>query len=165
MSFRVLISVLCFGAAGSLIPSLSTAKVPYREIESLRRTTVALRVAIDAPKAASVKKCKLKLNPVDLGQKLAQAQDRASQTWGQLTVSTEDLHDLDSKFQACGPRGSCQIYDLFLKSAKTEPSIQQEVEVLKDVLDKKLQTLTTKNYLKAFRGMPKACDVLRQAMK
>jgi hypothetical protein len=162
-SWVSLLSVVCLG---SLVNGLvAEAKVPYPEIENLRKQTVVARVAIDQPGSVAIKKCRVKLNPTTLESKLATAQSGAAGQWAKITINTEDLGDLDNKSQNCIARASCQIYETFLKSARVEPGIQQEVEILREALDKKLKQMTKADYAKALSGIPKSCEFLKQVLR
>ncbi|RYZ60703.1 MAG: hypothetical protein EOP09_20895 [Proteobacteria bacterium] len=81
------------------------------------------------------------------------------------TVVVQDLHVLDAKAQACGARVSCSAYETFVASAKVDPAIAQEIELVKAALDKNSATLTAKNYLAAWNGIPKPCGLLKQVLK
>ncbi len=150
--------------ANSLAPYAS-AKVPYSEIEDLRRKTIAIRFASDNPTAKKIKACKISLDFAKMGAKLSLLQDSSAKQWLDLTISTDDLHELDNKSKKCLARASCQIYEVFLSSARVEPNIQPEIEILKGVITKKVETMTSKTYEKAWDQMPKACEILKQTLK
>lgn len=141
------------------------AKIPLNEIEFLRKQTVVVRVALDNPEGAVIKKCKMKVDAGALGSKLELIKDNFSKPWGKVTIATEDLHDLDAKAQGCAARASCSAYETFVASAKVDPNIQQEIELVKAALDKNSQTLTAKNYLAAWKTIPKPCAILKQVLK
>lgn len=148
-----------------LLSATAHAKLPLNEIEFLRRQTVVVRVALDNPGNATVKKCKIKIDLAILGSKLELIKDNFSKPWSKMNITTEDLHDLDIKAQGCAARASCSAYDTFVASAKVDPSIQQEIELVKAALDKNSQALTSKNYLAAWKTVPKPCLVLKNALK
>lgn len=156
--------VLFFLSLLLLSPAVRAA-VPYSEIEQLRRQTIVVTAATASPHSAQVKKCKIKINESTLSGQLTAAQNQAAKQWQQIVISTDDLHDLDSKAQTCILRASCAVYHAFISAAKVEPAIQQEVEILKAAVDNKLKKMKPSSYLRAWTSVPKPCALLHQVMK
>ncbi|WP_413288794.1 hypothetical protein [Bdellovibrio sp. HCB337] len=154
-----------FFVMGLTIARPLLAAVPYNELDELRRQTIVVKVAVEQPRSPRVQQCKTKVNPKSLSTKLSAAQANASAQWSQSTIGSQDLFDLEEKTQACMTRASCHVYDIFLKAVKVDPAIQTEVELLKSSLDKKLQSMSSNIYVKAWDTVPKPCDVLTQAIK
>lgn len=141
------------------------AKIPYDQIEQLRRKTIAIRFASDNPMSKEIKSCKINLDFAEMGAKLSLIQDSSAKEWQTFRITSDDLHELDKKVQNCMARSSCQVYELFLSSATAEASIQPEAEILKSTLNKKTQTMTQKTYKKSWSDLPSPCDILKKALQ
>ncbi|WP_413288814.1 hypothetical protein [Bdellovibrio sp. HCB337] len=137
------------------------AQVPYAQLEKLRRQTVAVRVTMDAPEGATARECGLASKDLaSLGGALSAATDSAAEKWQSLTISEADLPALKSKVAICKERGSCQIYEKFLSSAKTEDGIKAQVAEMQSSLTKTLETLESSTYTKALKTVPSPCTAL-----
>jgi hypothetical protein len=154
------LSILCF-----LMSISAHAKLPFLEVETLRRQIVVVRVALDNPQSKVIKSCKMKTDATTLNAKLTGIQENFSKPWKKAKIGTEDLSAIDSKSQNCEVRASCPAYETFVSAAQVDPAIQSEVELLKAALDKKTKELTADNYLAAWKTVPKPCEVLRKVLR
>lgn len=137
------------------------AQVPYAQLEKLRRQTVAVRAVLDAPEGATAQGCQVTAADLAaLGAALSAATDSRAEAWQKHTVREKDLSALKSKVAICQERGSCQIYEKFLTSAKTEENIKTQVSEIQSSLNATLEKLESGTYVQALKTVPDTCGVL-----
>ncbi len=151
------------GFLSALLLGLSThAAVPYGALENLRRQNVATRVALDNPEDAWMKSCGLKLESFAvLGGNLSLAMDAAGRRWQKQSLQESDWPELKVKIESCERRGSCQVYERYLTSVKTEQALKSRAAELIKSLEKKLESLPAASYKKALATVPEPCSLLK----
>jgi hypothetical protein len=138
------------------------AAVPYVQLENLRRQSVVVRVALDEPDNATLRECGVgKESFAVLGGGLSAAMDQAAGSWSKIMVTSTDLPTLKSRVAGCKERGSCQVYDKFLSSAKSEKDIAPQIKEMTSSLQKTLESLDASSYQRALKTVPSPCKILK----
>ncbi|WP_413560014.1 hypothetical protein [Bdellovibrio sp. HCB209] len=143
------------------LPSL--AKMPLRELDSLKQIVIVARVAINDPSHPAIKKCNIKTEGLE--EKLQQAKDNAKKSWSKQTIAKADLPVLTKAIHNCASRVTCEVYDSFVTSVKIAPAIASQVEPLKIDLDKNLQDLKPEAYKTAMKSVGNPCALLKAISK
>ncbi|WP_413577240.1 hypothetical protein ACLVWU_03125 [Bdellovibrio sp. HCB290] len=142
-----------------ILPLVAEAKMPLRELDSLKQIIIVSRVAINEPFNPDIVKCKIKSDGLEA--KLQKAKDNAKKSWSRQVLTKSDMPLLSKAIQGCATRVTCEVYDSFITSVKVEPGIEAQVEPLKIVLDQNLQQLTKDSYKAAFPSVKNPCSLLK----
>lgn len=145
--------------------STAFAKVPYSELDVLRKKTIVTRVAMDNPDFAWVKNCVPQVDKViGAGSKLALATDNAAASWKKLTLTQSELQEVSKKIDMCEARGSCSVYEVYLGAVQVPPSLSESAVALRSTLEKKLEGLSGSSYQKALLDIPHPCRILKSIL-
>jgi hypothetical protein len=144
-----------------LSPSPALAYVPYGALERLRRLSVVTRVVADAPAASPIPSCPPR-DKTMLGQKLELAFANRKPGWKRITIEQADLETLGARIARCADRGSCQVYEEFLGTARSAEAAANKVAALLAGLETRLSNLEPSSYAKALKTVPNACARLRE---
>lgn len=159
MKLKILSCVLFFSCGAG-------AKVPYSELDLLRKKTVVTRVAMDNLDFAWVKNCVPAVDKViAAGSKLALATDNAAARWKKLSLTPNDLQEITKKIDICETRGSCSVYEVYLGAVQIPPELSESAAALRSVLEKKLENLSGKSYQKALAEIPQPCAILKSVVR
>jgi hypothetical protein len=139
------------------------AKVPYKQIEDLRRQSIVTRVLMDFPESKPVTSCKVK--DISIGSKLMLHLENAKASWAQATLLKEDLETLKSKIKICELRGSCQVYENFLAVVQADKSLTEAITSLKNDLEVTQKNIKSSTYLTAWKSVPTPCQVLKKLVQ
>lgn len=146
-----------------ILPLIAEAKMPLRELDSLKQIIIVSRVGINEPTNPEIVKCKIKTEGLD--SKLQAAKDNAKKGWSRQVLRKADVPLLTKAIQSCAARVTCEVYDSFITSVKVEPGIEKQVEPLKIVLDQNLQQLNADSYKAAFKSVKNPCSLLKAISK
>jgi hypothetical protein len=141
------------------------AKVPYSDLDTLRKKTVVVRSALDNPEQAWVKKCGTVTQRASAGERLALATDNAAAKWKKLTLTAADFKDISKKVDACEVRGSCSVYEVYLGAVQIPPALGEQAVGLRSKLEKKLEAMTPSSYQKALSEIKQPCALLKSMTK
>lgn len=145
--------------------SLSYAKVPYNELDALRRKTIVVRSAMDNPNQAWVKKCVSTEKRTMAGSRLALATDNAAADWKKNTATKADLLEIAEKIKICEARGSCSVYEVYLGAVQIPADLTEMAVGLRSELEKKLEAMTSSSYQNALAEIKQPCVLLKSLTK
>ncbi|WP_413586449.1 hypothetical protein [Bdellovibrio sp. HCB274] len=146
-----------------ILPLIAEAKMPLRELDSLKQIIIVSRVGINEPTNPEILKCQIKTEGLDV--KLQAAKDNAKKSWSRQTLTKADVPLLSKAIHSCASRVTCEVYDSFITSVKVAPEIEKQVEPLKIVLDQNLQQLNADSYKTAFKSVKNPCSLLKAISK
>lgn len=141
------------------------AKVPYSELDALRRKTIVVRSAMDNPEQPWLKKCVSPERQAVAGGRLALATDSAAADWKKQTVTKTDLAEISKKVKVCEARGSCSVYEVYLGAVQIPPELSDTAVTLRQELEKKLEVLTSSSYQNALAEIKQPCALLKGLTK
>ncbi|UYL08780.1 hypothetical protein B9G69_017190 [Bdellovibrio sp. SKB1291214] len=139
------------------------AKMPVRELDSLKQIIIVTRVAINDPSNPIIKKCNIKIEGLE--ERLQHAKDNAKKSWSKQTVDKADLPLLSKAIHNCSSRLSCEVYDSYITSVMVPENLEKQVEPLKIVLDTNLQVLKPEAYKAGVKTVKNPCTLLKAIIK
>jgi hypothetical protein len=145
--------------------NLALAKVPYNDIDALRKKTIVVRSAIDSPDQKWAKKCATLERRNFAGERLSLATDNAATQWKKLTATKADLQAVSKKVNTCEARGSCSVYEVYLGAVQIPEELNENAAKVRSQLEKKLEAMTPSSYQKALADIRQPCAVLKGVIK
>ena len=158
---RFLVTVVIFIG----VTSMAQAKVPYNELDALRRKTIVVRSVMDNPEQAWVKKCVSAEKRMMAGSRLALATDNAAAHWKKQTITKADMMEISQKIKACESRGSCSVYEVYLGAVQIPADLTEMAVGLRSELEKKLEAMTSSSYQNALADIKQPCVLLKALTK
>lgn len=146
-----------------VLSQATQAKIPVRELDSLKQIIIVTRVAINDPSNPAIKKCNIKTEGLD--EKLQHAKDNAKKNWSKQSLVKADIPLLSKAIHNCASRLSCEVYDSYITSVKVPEALDKQVDPLKIVLDTNLQELKPDAYKVGLKSVKNPCALLKAIIK